>query len=101
MRESSTESRTRDKNQAEKEALLRKTPRRPPFFGAAMSEQLVVIKTLWMTRCGCERIFLADGPGLPRLQGRGYRALRLVSRCRTVAMRLSGTSKRATAQRER
>jgi hypothetical protein len=40
-----------------------------------------VIKTLWMTRCGCERIFLADGPGLPRLQGRGYRVLRLVSRC--------------------
>jgi hypothetical protein len=48
-----------------------------------------VIKTLWMTRCGCERILLADGPGLPRLQGRGYRVLRLVSRCRTVAMRLS------------
>jgi hypothetical protein len=48
-----------------------------------------VIKTLWMTRCGCERIFLADGPGLARLQGRGYRVLRLVSRCRTVAMRLS------------
>jgi hypothetical protein len=42
----------------------------------------VVIKTLWMTRCGCERILLADGPGLPRLQGRGYRLLRLVLRCR-------------------
>jgi hypothetical protein len=34
-----------------------------------------------MTRSGCERIFLADGPGLPRLQGRDYRVLRLVSRC--------------------
>jgi hypothetical protein len=38
------------------------------------------IWALWMTRCGSERIFLADGPGLLRLQGRGYRVLRLVSR---------------------
>jgi hypothetical protein len=42
-----------------------------------------------MTRCGSERIFLADGPGLLRLQGRGYRVLRLVPRCRIVATRLS------------
>ena len=68
---------------------------------AGMTTPFDGIETLWMTRCGSERIFLADGPGLLRLQDRGYRVLRLVSHDRTVSMRLSGTSKRASAQRER
>jgi hypothetical protein len=80
MKESSTESRTRDKNQAEEEAACGKHRGGLFFCGAATAEQLVVGKALWMTRSGSERIFLADGPGLPRLQDRGYRVLRLVSR---------------------
>jgi hypothetical protein len=90
MKESSIESRTRDKNHAEKGAIAKN--RGGLFFVCSISvEQLVAviegvrppfggIKTLWMTCWGSERIFLADGPGLLRLQDRGYRVLRLVSR---------------------
>jgi predicted ATPase len=93
MKESSIESRTRDKNQAEKGGLLRRTAVASFFYvlrslqkelvavmEAGMTTPFEGIKTLWMTRRGSERIFLADGPGLLRLQGRGYRVLRLVSR---------------------
>ena len=94
MKESSIGSRTREaaleiKNYAEKEA----SPRWPPFLWPATrfsenspqwmkrpDNSIWCIKTLWMTRCGSGRIFLADGPGLLRLQDRGYRVLRLVSR---------------------
>jgi hypothetical protein len=91
MKESSIESRIRDRTTQKRRPLAENrggllffccgpsgTTRRSD--GDGKTTPFEGIEALWMTGYGSERIFLADGPGLLRLQGRGYRVLRLVSR---------------------